>query len=276
MTIVETNATRAKWPAAMLIAVTAGCIGTIGDPQVEQDTQDATEVSYDDQGEGGGGVSPGLVLGQSPPQCGNGAVDDGESCDGDCPTECVDEDACTDDSLTGSADQCSARCTFTTISVCTSDDGCCPPGCDNNQDGDCPAECGNGVVEADERCDGDCPTECHDDDPYTDDVLIGEECRRACRYPLSTTWPPGEAVEVASYFGVTNGGRPTFYFSQLMSAYPSSFTIDVEGCARVLVSNDGVRFEGGGLVVKQSEVPGRGMGVIALPSCTSSRCYLTY
>lgn len=92
----------------------------------------------------------------------------------------------------------------------------------------------------------------------------------------SGSWPPADADEVADYFGLTNGGRPTFYFSQVMSAYPAQFQVVVVGCASVTVINNNSRFEGGGLVIKQSEVSGRGMGVIALASCQSSRCYLQY
>jgi hypothetical protein len=41
-------------------------------------------------------------------------------------------------------------------------DGCCPTGCNANNDSDCTATCGNGVVEAGETCDplASCPTTC--------------------------------------------------------------------------------------------------------------------
>ena len=51
--------------------------------------------------------------------CGNGNVDEGEECDGNCPTTCGDTLACTSDALVGSADDCSARCTHTEITTCT-------------------------------------------------------------------------------------------------------------------------------------------------------------
>ncbi len=72
-----------------------------------------------------------------PQNCGNGDIDPGETCDGDCPTSCDDEDPCTDDLLTGSAANCTAECFFSPITVCDSGDGCCPDGCDQATDSDC-------------------------------------------------------------------------------------------------------------------------------------------
>ncbi|MFW6067480.1 MAG: DUF4215 domain-containing protein [Myxococcota bacterium] len=114
--------------------------------------------------------------------CGNGVVEPGETCDGDCPTECDDGDACTTDTLTGSAEQCSAECTFSPITACMDGDGCCPSGCDATNDADCAAECGNGVVEPGETCDGNCPTDCDDGNSCTTDTLTGspEECNVMC------------------------------------------------------------------------------------------------
>lgn len=42
--------------------------------------------------------------------CGNGVVESGELCDGNCPTSCDDSDACTSDQLMGSATSCDAVC----------------------------------------------------------------------------------------------------------------------------------------------------------------------
>lgn len=71
------------------------------------------------------------------PTCGDGVVDTGEVCDGNCPTSCDDEDACTTDSMGGSASMCNVVCTNTAITTCASGDGCCPSGCDASTDGDC-------------------------------------------------------------------------------------------------------------------------------------------
>lgn len=72
------------------------------------------------------------------PKCGNAKVEAGELCDGDCPTSCNDNDACTMDVLAGSPSTCNAVCSYPAISACTSGDGCCPSGCDYKTDGDCP------------------------------------------------------------------------------------------------------------------------------------------
>jgi hypothetical protein len=68
--------------------------------------------------------------------CGNGVLDEGETCDGDCPTRCPD-DACTVGQLTGSPAACTARCTYSEETRCLDGDGCCPDGCSAGSDSDC-------------------------------------------------------------------------------------------------------------------------------------------
>ena len=46
-----------------------------------------------------------------PDCCGNGVIEDGELCDGNCPTSCNDGDPCTVDKLIGTAAGCDAQCT---------------------------------------------------------------------------------------------------------------------------------------------------------------------
>ncbi|MBU1242434.1 hypothetical protein KKD52_10870 [Myxococcota bacterium] len=74
------------------------------------------------------------------PICGNGAVEVGELCDGDCPIGCDDLDPCTVDVLSGTPETCDAVCSHTekTTDDCTSLDGCCPAGCEAAGDLDCP------------------------------------------------------------------------------------------------------------------------------------------
>jgi hypothetical protein len=132
------------------------------------------------------------------PSCGNGAVELGERCDtalqpgqrGACPNACIDRDACTADVLLN-AGTCGAICVFNPIAQCESGDGCCPAGCNANDDGDCEAECGNAVVEEGERCDieiasnreGACPTACDDRKACTLDTLVGgQTCGAYCRF----------------------------------------------------------------------------------------------
>src|SRR6185295_1424578 len=66
------------------------------------------------------------------PGCGNSVLETGETCDpsNTCPLTCAsDNDACTTDQPTGSADTCTAKCVHTPITMCKSGDGCCAPGC---------------------------------------------------------------------------------------------------------------------------------------------------
>ncbi len=116
--------------------------------------------------------------------CGNGVVEVGEACDGNCPASCSDENACTTDKLVGAADTCSARCEFDPINTCVSNDGCCPSGCDEDNDNDCDPQCGNGVVDGGELCDGNCPSTCDDSKACTTDALVGSPstCNSECSF----------------------------------------------------------------------------------------------
>jgi cysteine-rich repeat protein len=70
------------------------------------------------------------------PCCGNGAVEGGETCDGDCPTACDDGDACTDDALEGKVSQCDVQCVATPAPDAANDaDGDALPDCLENADG---------------------------------------------------------------------------------------------------------------------------------------------
>jgi cysteine-rich repeat protein len=87
--------------------------------------------------------------------CGNGQLDEKETCDGDCPTACPgdDGDACTRVDLIGTAAQCSAQCITRKLTQCADGDGCCPPGCHGVNDTDCTIVCGNSITEPGEECD---------------------------------------------------------------------------------------------------------------------------
>ena len=97
------------------------------------------------------------------PRCGDGIVDAGEKCDGNCPATCP-RIGCQNRKLQGTAQACSAECVNDTlIATCGNGDGCCPSGCTTANDNDCACQCGNGVTEAacSETCDGaNCPASC--------------------------------------------------------------------------------------------------------------------
>jgi cysteine-rich repeat protein len=55
------------------------------------------------------------------------------------------------------------------VAACMGGDGCCPAGCNHNNDGDCAPVCGNGAVETGERCDD-------------GNTLNGDGCDPSCQY----------------------------------------------------------------------------------------------
>ena len=118
--------------------------GSVDDAPREGDARDAASPCAED---GGCGKPDAANTDEQdpPPICGNGTVEDGETCDGDCPSECDDGDVCTSDTLLGSDGECTAACSHQSIVVCQDGDGCCPASCDESNDADCAVSCGNGV-----------------------------------------------------------------------------------------------------------------------------------
>lgn len=160
--------------------LTGGAGGREGEPDDEPEA-----------GSGGSMAPPVAMAGKmSPPPpppppmhfCGDGTVDSGETCDGDCPASCDDRDPCTKDTKTGQPNQCNVECENTPITKVASGDKCCPPGASLKDDPDCPAKCGDGVISAGEQCDGNCRSDCNDADPCTDDVKTGSapSCNVQC------------------------------------------------------------------------------------------------
>jgi hypothetical protein len=85
--------------------------------------------------------------------CGNMIKEKGETCDplASCPTSCPPM-GCQLRELVN-AGTCRASCQNARMqTACASGDGCCPAGCNNNNDSDCKIACGNGVVEKGETC----------------------------------------------------------------------------------------------------------------------------
>lgn len=126
--------------------------------------------------------------------CGNGIVEQGETCDGNCPASCNDGNACTADVKSGSPASCNVTCSHSPITACSPGDGCCPSGCNASTDSDCGATCGNGVVEPGEICDGNCPASCNDGNACTTDVKTGNagNCDVVCTHAPVTACSSGD------------------------------------------------------------------------------------
>ncbi len=76
-------------------------------------------------------------------------------------------------------------------------------------------------------------------------------------------------TEEGRYAGRHNGDRPTWYFNRPMRNYPQQFILVVDGCVKIRVVNNGIRFVSDSTIIKQSDVSGRGMAVITSSSCHS-------
>jgi len=87
--------------------------------------------------------------------CDNGLLESGEQCDplSSCPQSCP-QNGCNLYTLFND-DTCQAQCVMTgTQGACSGGDGCCPGGCNANNDSDCDPVCGNNVIEPGETCEG--------------------------------------------------------------------------------------------------------------------------
>lgn len=86
-------------------------------------------------------------------RCGDGMKDVGETCDplSSCPASCPPM-GCQLRELRN-AGTCRATCENSRLqTMCASGDGCCPSGCNSNNDGDCQPSCDNSVIERGETC----------------------------------------------------------------------------------------------------------------------------
>lgn len=94
--------------------------------------------------------------------------------------------------------------------------------------------------------------------------------------PPPTVDPPTATKESGRYHGRFNGDRPTWYFSKNFSTYPKKFTLDVPGCYSGSIEHNGVRYEKGGVILKQSDVSGRGMALVLPSSCKGTKATIEF
>lgn len=89
--------------------------------------------------------------------------------------------------------------------------------------------------------------------------------------PIGTTLKPNTDIpsETLRYHGRYNGDRPTWYGGKNMSQYPSTMRVVIDGCLDKTIVHDGKRYDDGSLIVKQSDVYGRGVAVVYSASCKS-------
>jgi hypothetical protein len=84
-------------------------------------------------------------------------------------------------------------------------------------------------------------------------------------------------TESGTYHGRHNGDRPTWYFAKDFAQYPTPLMVDIPGCVEnKLIEHDGVRYDTDGLILKQSDVAGRHMAIVAPSSCQSETATIAY
>jgi hypothetical protein len=187
--------------AALAALLTSACEGTLGNEVAPR-----PPASNDGGAEDGPSGPDALTL------CGNGVVDPGETCDGDCPPSCDDGNPCTLDVAIGSAANCTLACDRQPVTECGAADACCPAGCTPAGDGDCSQSCGDGTVDAGETCDpvATCPTACDDGMACTTDLLTGSaaNCNAACTATPIVTCDGGDGCCPAGCTSVNDGDCP--------------------------------------------------------------------
>ena len=116
----------------------------------------------------------------------------------------------------------------------------------------------------------------------TFDIPLSPALNAAIQAAANSMTPQGFGLtlveEEAIWWGFFNGGRPTYYFQHFMDDYPATFTLTKVGCETVTVVNNGHRFETSNLILKQSDVPGRGMALTtqAGQCATQTKAYVRY
>lgn len=177
------------------------------------------------------------------PRCGDNHIDPGEICDGNCPT-CTNATACLIEFHTGSAATCDLKCSWTPITACKNDDGCCAPGCTHAKDNDCAAKCGDGTLDPGEECEvgssKPCPASCDDGDPCTDDGMAGSaaQCSLKCTHsPIAH--PPSEVCDGVDNDcdGQIDDGVGSYWFTDCDNDGYAPQSTGVQSCQRPAEKN---------------------------------------
>lgn len=120
------------------------------------------------------------------PLCGNGVVDPGETCDGNCPDSCAVSNSCAAWEMEGSPETCDAECVPAFNETCGPGDNCCPSGCNTPDDVDCVDSDRDGlgdVMEGDNGTDPDVKDTDGDGFYDWDEVLRGTDPLDPEKYP---------------------------------------------------------------------------------------------
>lgn len=167
----------------------SGSGGSTAEVNARDTSQGGKQSNAGDVNSGRSSGGSGGSTSKDEPRCGNGIVEPGEVCDGNCPTSCPHVSNCLHLALVGAPATCDVHCEPQEIKRCLADDECCPSGCSHATDSDCSAKCGDGVLDVQETCeptsqDKPCPASCDDGDACTADKLVGSaaECSAHCSH----------------------------------------------------------------------------------------------
>jgi hypothetical protein len=126
--------------------------------------------------------------------------------------DCNDGNTCTKDTCANPS-TCSAACVNVQITKCINSDGCCPSGCNSNNDNDCKSKCGNGLCESGEDC-STCSLDCGTCGCKQDYQLIGTQRIdnfKVLSYDIPDQVEPGKLVsgKIRWEFVQTSGYNPS-------------------------------------------------------------------
>jgi hypothetical protein len=110
--------------------------------------------------------------------------------------------------------------------------------------------------------------------PVTPPVMVPVPNPPAAVDPI---YPDKLTTEEGVFWGRPNGDRPQWYFSKDFKEYPKTILLNIPGCyENTVINHNGIRYDVGNLVFKQSDVANRHMVIVAPQSCKSDTASISY
>lgn len=107
------------------------------------------------------------------------------------------------------------------------------------------------------------------------EVLV-ESGGKTYRASVPKVFSAGKTHEDGRYHGRGNGDRATWYFKGRMESYPKELRVVIPGFLDRTIVTNGKRYDRGGLLLKQSDVRGRGMALLVDKRYKGKSCKIYY